>query len=50
MNQFKDRVWLIGVGAGVMIWVYSVFATRDYVSTIHEDVKLIKECVIYKKC
>lgn len=50
MKNAEFTLKVLGLGAAAVVWMFSVFATNKYVETLHGDIKIIKECIINKKC
>lgn len=44
-EEIKYVLYLVSLGAALVAYAHSTFATKDYVQLIHEDVKEIKKDV-----
>ncbi len=59
-KKLKFIAWLLGIGAGVVVWAYASFATKEYVDNaragdrqileeVHKDVREIRTYLMEKE-
>ena len=44
-EQIKYAIYLICLGASLVVYAHATFATKDRVKTLHEDVREIRQDV-----
>jgi len=47
--DLKLALWLIGLGASLVVFAHANFATKERVNTLHEDVREIRQDVKFIK-
>lgn len=41
-NELKYAFYMIGLGMALVAYAHATFATKDVVTTIHDDIKVIQ--------
>lgn len=50
VNKHKAALFLISIGASVVVWAHSTFITKDAWSSIDKRLQRIEDCLIKKEC
>lgn len=50
VNKHKAALFLISIGASVVVWAHSTFITKDAWESIDKRLQRIEDCLIKKEC